>query len=78
MGDLLRRLCGHLTKSLRASFVRGGQEDTKVYFSEIAKLIKWSNPGPPTKHNRSVLIWAGEDTKSLNGGGVSPFHEFAV
>ena len=45
---------------------------------EIAKLIKWSNPDPPTKHDCGVLIRVDGDTKVLEGGNVSPFHEVVV
>ena len=46
--------------------------------AEITKLVKRSNRDPITEHDRGGLICAGEDTKALDGGHVSPFHEFAV
>ncbi len=81
-GDLIRRLCEHLTT--RHPLIISSRwiiEETKVYFFAtiiISELINRSNPNPPTKHDRGVLVRAGGETMELEGGNISPFHEVAV
>ena len=80
MGDLIRRLCGHLTPSFGHPSAVDKKKPKYTPFTkpEIAKLIKWSNPDPPTKHDRGVLIRVDGETKALEGGNVSPFHEVVI
>ena len=80
MDDLIRRLCGHLTTAFCHPFAVDKKKPKYTPFTkpEIAKLIKWSILHPPTKHDCGVLIRAVEETKALEGGNVSPFHEVVV